>query len=103
MAGKGLKDKGANAFERFEGKGGKGGDDAKGMQSGNCIPDKSKRTERLYFKVTPSVKGYLQRASWENSTISRRMSMTDYVSKLVEDDMQNHPEWVPTDDELEGE
>lgn len=53
------------------------------------------RTERLYFKVTPEVKGYLQRAALEASTPTRRVSMTDYVCMLVERDMEQHPEYMP--------
>ena len=102
MAGrKSIKDTGADAFSELM-----GGNDvtgAQGMQVTDYAQPKALRTERLYFKVTPEVKEYLRRAAWENSTMTRRVSMTDYVSDLVEADMGRHPEWRPVDIEQEGE
>lgn len=96
MAKRSVKADGINAFvELSGGDDATGATDARGMQFTDYKPEKELRTERLYFKVTPTIKAYLMTAAWENSTISRRISMTDYVCKLVEDDMQKHPEWVP--------
>lgn len=100
MGSKNLQDAGAGIFDVLTGakdiptaKGAQGMQDMQQPQ-----PRRHLRTERLYFKVTPEVKSYLQRAALDASTPTRRVSMTDYVCMLVERDMEQHPEYMPTDE-----
>ena len=89
---KSIRDAGAAAFDGMAAKGAKG---AQGMQEQQKAQEgRHYRTERLYFKVTPEVKSYLQAAAYAESTPTRRVSMTDYVCMLVEKDMQAHPEYM---------
>ncbi len=72
---------------------------AQGAQQAQEVQHKRHlRSERLSFKVTPEVKSYLQTASYETSTATRRVSMTDYVCMLIERDMEQHPEYTTTDE-----
>ena len=50
---------------------------------------------RFSLKLPIEHKAYLQEMSWRSRT-----SITDYLARLVQEDMERHPEWRDTIDIL---
>jgi hypothetical protein len=49
---------------------------------------------RFNLKVPHEYKLYLQETAWQNRT-----TITDYLKKLIAEDMEKHPNWRDTLDE----
>lgn len=56
---------------------------------------KKEPTERLNLKLPTTQKRYLQEMAWRN-----RMSLTQYLSGLIQADMDRNPGWEDSLDEL---
>ena len=56
---------------------------------------KKEPTERLNLKLPTTQKRYLQEMAWRN-----RMSLTQYLSNLIQADMDKNPGWEDGLDEL---
>lgn len=56
---------------------------------------KKEPTERLNLKLPTTQKRYLQEMAWR-----RRMSLTQYLSALIQADMDQNPGWEDSLDEL---
>lgn len=85
---KSIKDTGADAFSELM-----GGNDAKNVLDVHSTCNTQEPPEemaRLNLKIPKRIKDYLYEASWQESTPTRRVSVTAYLVELVERDMQEH-------------
>lgn len=82
---KSIKDTGADAFSELM-----GGKNAKDVRSTYNAQESPEETARLNLKIPKRIKDYLYEASWQESTPTRRVSVTAYLVELVERDMQEH-------------
>lgn len=58
------------------------------------MEDKQK-TIAFTARVTPEMKTYLNELAWQN-----RMTISNYLMKIIKEDMEKHPDWRKTLDEL---
>lgn len=52
---------------------------------------------RFNCKMPLDCRDYVQEMAWKN-----RMSITDFIVKVIHEDMERHPDWNATLDELNG-
>lgn len=55
---------------------------------------------RFNLKMPMKCKTYLQEMAWKTSTRENPVTVTSYIVALIEKDMEEHPNWEETLDEL---